>query len=356
MAPGVSREVDFSAFARSVKADVDARLDAFAKERIARAERAGEDVAFVAKALFDVATRGGKRVRPVMIAAGAIACGGEKNEGFPLSGGEAALDAGVALEVLHAYLLVHDDWMDDDEVRRGGPSAHVVLRDRFASRQTGDACAILAGDFGQAFAFEAIAALPVPADRALAAVAEVSRMLADVVSGQILDVRGSATDVEAMHRLKTSTYTTMTPVVLGAILAGASREVCEALRGAMDPLGVAFQLRDDWLGTFGDPEKTGKSARSDLRRGKKTALVVELERDRAAQQLLPRVLGVEDAPDEEVDALIAIATKGGAKARLEARITTLLDESRTKLDRIALTSEGKALLFGAIETIGARHA
>ncbi|HEY2368012.1 MAG TPA: polyprenyl synthetase family protein [Polyangiaceae bacterium] len=331
-----------------MKADVDARLDAFAKERIARAERAGEDVGLVAKALFDVAIRGGKRVRPVMVAAGAIACGGENNE--------VTLGAGVALEVLHAYLLVHDDWMDEDDVRRGGPSAHAALRERFASRQIGDACAILAGDFGQAFAFEALTALPVPADRALAAVAEVSRMLADVISGQVLDVRGSAKDVEAMHRLKTSTYTTMTPVVLGAILAGADAETREALRGAMDPLGVAFQLRDDWLGTFGDPEKTGKSARSDLRRGKRTALVVELERDRAAQQLLPRVLGVEDAPDDEVDALIAIATKGGAKARLEARITALLDESRARLDRIALTSEGKALLFGAIETIGARHA
>ena len=346
MAPSVGSEVDFVAFAKGVKADVDARLGAFALDRIARAEAAGQDVGAVAKALFDVALRGGKRVRPVMVAAGAIACGGQRND--------AALDAGVALEVLHAYLLVHDDWMDDDEVRRGGPSAHAALRDQFGSRQIGDACAILAGDFGQAFAFEALAALPVPADRALAAVAEVSRMLSDVVSGQILDVRASATDVEAMHRLKTSTYTTMTPVVLGAILAGASREVREALRGAMDPLGVAFQLRDDWLGTFGDPEKTGKSARSDLRRGKRTALVAELERDRAAQQLLPRVLGVEDAPDEEVDALLAIATKGGAKARLEGRITTLMDESRTKLDRIALTSEGKALLFGAIATIGAR--
>ena len=348
MAPSVGSEVDFSAFARGVKADVDARLDAFARERIARAEAVGQDVAAVAKALFDVALRGGKRVRPVMVAAGAIACGGEKNE--------ATLAAGVALEVLHAYLLVHDDWMDDDEVRRGGPSAHAALRERFDSRQIGDACAILAGDFGQAFAFEALAALPVPAARALAAVSEVSKMLADVVSGQILDVRGSATDVEMMHRLKTSTYTTMTPAVLGAILAGADVETREALRAAMDPLGVAFQLRDDWLGTFGDPEKTGKSARTDLRRGKRTALVAELERDRAAQQLLPRVLGVEDAPDEEVDALLAIATKSGAKTRLESRITTLLDESRAKLDRIALTNEGKALLFGAIETMGARNA
>lgn len=350
MSSGAQLGIDFAAFARAVKADVDGRLVTFAADRVAKAERIGPDVGAVASALFDVALRGGKRVRPVMVAAGAIACGGERSE--------ITAAAGVALEVLHAYLLVHDDWMDDDEIRRGGPSAHVALRDRFHSRQTGDACAILAGDFGQAFAFEALSTLAVPAERALAAVQEVSRMLAEVVSGQILDVRGSAHGrdaVETMHRLKTSSYTTETPVVLGAILAGADAPVREALRAAMSPVGVAFQLRDDWLGTFGDPARTGKSARSDLRRGKQTALVAELEDDRAAQHLLPRVFGVEDAPDEEVDALVRRMVEGGAKARVEARIVSLLDEGRARLDRIALTTEGKALLFGAIDALGARQ-
>ncbi len=346
----VQGEVELEAFERAVKADVEERLAAFAAERVARTERIGQDVGAVASALFDIATRGGKRVRPVLVAAGAVACGGER------SGAAAA--AGVALEVLHAYLLVHDDWMDQDETRRGGPSAHVTLRERFGSRQIGDSCAILAGDFGQAYAFEALASLDVPKERALAAVLEVSRMLAEVVAGQVLDVRGGAkthAEVEAMHRLKTSSYTTKTPVVLGAILAGADTSVREALRDAMDPVGVAFQLRDDWLGTFGDPERTGKSARTDLRRGRQTALVAELAGDRAAQQLLPRVFGVEDAPDEEVDALVKRMIDGGAKARVESRIGALLDEGRAKLDRIALTTDGKALLFGMIDALGARE-
>ena len=118
---------------------------------------------------------------------------------------------------------------------------------------------------------------------------------------------------------------------------------------------AGWELRDDWLGTFGDPEKTGKSARSDLRRGKRTALVAELEKERAAAQLLPRVLDVEDAPDEEVDALVSMMVKTGAKARVEKRIATLLDEGRAKLERMTLTDEGKALLFGAIEALGARE-
>jgi len=349
--PPVPSSSAFVALARDVKAEVDRRLEAFAADRVRWAEGIAPDVGAVAKALFDVATRGGKRVRPAMIAAAAIACGGEA-EG-------AVLDAGVALEVLHAYLLVHDDWMDGDEVRRGGPSAHAALRLHFGSRAGGDACAILAGDFGQAFAFEALASIDAPADRVRAATVEVSRMLAEVVAGQVLDVRAAPRareEVEAMHRLKTSSYTTRTPLVLGAILAGASEATREALRAAGDPLGVAFQLADDVLGTFGDPARTGKSARSDLRSGKRTALVAELEDDRAAQQLLPRVFGVEDAPDEEVDALVRRMVEAGAKSRVEARIAALLDESRARLARVETSDEGRALLLGAVAALGAREA
>ncbi|HEY1956623.1 MAG TPA: polyprenyl synthetase family protein [Polyangiaceae bacterium] len=342
----------FGELAREVKAAVESKLEAVASEKNAWALGIGPDVAAVTSALFDVATRGGKRVRPALLAAASVACGGSKTD-------DAIVEAGVALEILHAYLLAHDDWMDDDEVRRGGPSTHAALRARFDSRQMGDACAILAGDFGQAFAFEALATLPAPADRKLAAMDEVSRMLGDVVAGQVLDVVGAARSrdaVETMHRLKTSSYTTCSPLVLGAILAGAPVETREALRGAGDPLGVAFQLSDDWLGTFGDPEKTGKSVRSDLRRGKRTALVAELEEDRASRQLMPRVLGVEDAPDEEVDALVRRMVESGAKARVEARIATLLEETRERLAKIDLRGEGRDLLLGAVDMLGARQA
>ncbi len=351
MTPAPAPTAAFAAFARDVKAGVEAELEASAAARRTWAAAIGPDAAAVVSALFDVATRGGKRIRPALLAAANLACGGAKKD-------PAAMRAGVALEILHAYLLVHDDWMDDDEVRRGGPSAHASLRGRYGSRQLGDACAILSGDFGQAFAFEALATLAVPAERALAAVREVSRMLADVVAGQVLDVTGASHTreaVEAMHRLKTSSYTTRTPLVLGAILAGAPPETCEALRAAGEPLGVAFQLSDDLLGTFGDPAKTGKSARGDLRRGKRTALVAELEDDRAARQLLPRVLGVEDAPDEEVDALVARMVEGGAKARVEARVVALLDDSRARIAALRLRDEGTALLLGAVEMLGARR-
>jgi len=342
---------DFALFARTVKLAVDAHIDAIAMERVTRATRVSPDAGAVVTALFDLATRGGKRVRPVLLGAAHLACGGAKAD-------PVAIAAGAAIEILHAYLLVHDDWMDDDDVRRGGPSVHTALRARFASRADGDACAILAGDFGQAVAFEVLASLEAPPERVLRVMTAVSHMLADVVMGQIVDVRRVAAtreEVETMHRLKTSSYTTSGPLAIGATLAGADEQMTAALRDAGDALGIAFQLKDDLLGTFGDSARTGKSARSDLRRGKRTALVAELADDREAQRLLPRVLGVEDAPDEEVDALVDRMVRGGAKARVEARLAALTAEARTRIERLSLGAEGKSLLMGAIEALSARR-
>jgi geranylgeranyl diphosphate synthase type I len=341
----------FHAYARGIKADVDARLASFLEQRVTWAATLGADVGVILDAYRALAVRGGKRLRAVLLAASYEACGGE-------GGGRAVTDAGVSLELLQAYLLVHDDWMDGDDTRRGGPSAHALLRERFGSNSEGDTGAILAGDYGAAIALEILAAMPVAAPRLLAAIRELARVQGDVVIGQIIDVRGAAqtrAQVEAMHRLKTASYTVRAPFLIGAALAGASSELTEGLSGAADPLGIAFQLRDDLLGSFGDPTLTGKSARGDLREGKRTAIIVELEGDREADRLLPRVLGVADAPQEEVDALLKRMVDSGAKARVEARLAALLDEARSRLARLPLSAEGKAVLLGAVSALGSRE-
>jgi len=340
----------YKAYARTIKTDVDARLATFLEDRVTWAATFGTDVGHVVDAFRSLAVRGGKRLRPVLLAASYEACGGEGD-------GRAVTDAGVSLELLQAYLLVHDDWMDGDDTRRGGPSAHALLRERFGSNSEGDSAAILAGDYGAALALEVLAAMPFAAPRLLAAVRELARAQGDVVVGQIVDIRGAAktrAEVEAMHRLKTASYTVRAPFVMGAALAGASAEVTRDLAAAADPLGIAFQLRDDLLGSFGEPARTGKSARGDLREGKRTALIAELEGDREADRLLPRVLGVADAPQEEVDALLKRMVDSGAKARVEARLTALLDESHARLARLPLSSVGKSVLLGAVSALGSR--
>ena len=335
----------FVALARTTKTQVDAALEKLAVREIEKADALAPDAGAVMRALFDLATRGGKRLRPTLVSAANAACGGE---------GGAVLECGVALEVIQAYLLIHDDWMDNDDVRRGGPSVHASLRKTLGDRHAGDACAILAGDYAQGLALDLMTQARVAPARMVAAVRELASMLTDVVTGQILDVR-MAGAVETIHRLKTSSYTTRAPLALGAILAGADANVVLGLRAAGEPMGVAFQLQDDLLGTFGDPKKTGKSARSDLKQGKRTAIIAALEGDAQAAKLLPRVLGVADAKDADVDALVERMVASGAKARVEARRAELVAQASAEIDRLAIDSEGKRLLHEAAAALAKRE-
>jgi geranylgeranyl diphosphate synthase type I len=339
----------YARFARQVRQAVEAHLAANLERKCAEADRHGAEPRAMVDAYRALAVRGGKRVRAVLVCAAHEAFGGDYR---------AALPAAVGVELLQTYLLIHDDWMDGDEVRRGGPSVHAMLRERYGSTRLGDATAILAGDYGAALALEALAETALPAARVLAAVKELARIQGDVVVGQLLDVLGTArgaAEVEVMHALKTGSYTIAGPLRLGAILAGASQSALEALDRVAHPLGVAFQLQDDLLGTFGDPARTGKPRGGDLREGKRTALVAEIEDDRSARPLLDRVLGVADAPDEEVAALIGKLVSSGARARVEARATALLAEARAALEALPVPEEGRALLRGAVEALAGRE-
>ena len=194
---------------------------------------------------------------------------------------------GVALELFQTYLLVHDDLMDGDDVRRGGPSLPALMRSSFPGEQA-EAMSVLAGDLAAAWAQRAAFETDLEPARVVLAARELARVHEHVVEGQILDVGGAprdAREVEAMHALKTASYTVRGPVVIGARLAGARDAQIAALVGFADPLGVAFQLRDDVLGTFGEPGATGKPAGNDLREGKRTALVVDALRDAQAPRL-----------------------------------------------------------------------
>jgi geranylgeranyl diphosphate synthase type I len=248
--------------------------------------------------------------------------------------------------------------MDDDDLRRGGPSVHAMLREKFGSMRQGDAGGVLAGDYAAALAHEALLEVDVAPERLLVASRELARTERDVTWGQLLDLRAAAQSpaaVESVHALKTASYTVRGPLVIGAALAGAPTERRELLARFAAPLGVAFQLRDDLLGTFGDPAATGKSRGGDLRQGKRTSLVAEAEADADARRLLPRVLGVEDASDEEVDALLARIVASGARARVEARLEALARQASAALVEIDMAPSARDVLRGAVTALTQRE-
>lgn len=277
--------------------------------------------------------------------------------------GEASLlTAAASLELLHACALVHDDVMDSSDTRRGRPAAHVRFATEHAARQWpadadsfGRSGAILLGDLLLSWAEEMFTAAigELPPVRAQAAEAQFDLMRTEVVAGQFLDVlaqtRGAFQAAEALRviEFKTSKYTIQRPLLLGAAAAGADARIGSALGNYGQALGEAFQLRDDLLGVFGDPELTGKPAGDDLREGKRT-LLVALAEERATpsqREQLHRLVGDPALDDHGVRTLRELLTDSGARQAVEQRIADRAARAEQALDGAPIRPEAGAALL-----------
>ena len=200
-----------------------------------------------------------------------------------------------------------------------------------------------------ALATEALSRVELPPTRAQRILTCFSQMQLDAVLGQQLDLIGRAQSVELMYTLKTASYTVRGPLHLGALLGGGSPRVLTALDRFSIPAGVAFQLRDDLLGVFGDPAITGKPCGSDLCRGKRTVLInLALRRARGRDhRLLKSVLGNPRAGQTRLLAAIEVLDRCGARRAVEQRIEELVGHARLALRAGRIRSEPRALLEGA---------
>jgi len=326
---------------------VDTRLEAVLDAEVARWTGFDTDLGPPFEALRSFVLGGGKRLRPAFCHWGFAGCGGDL-------GDPAWVDAGAALELLHCFALVHDDVMDGSSTRRGLPTVHVKFEDRHRAagwrgegRRFGEGAAILVGDL----AF-------VLADRLLAgasgdAWAVWDELRLEVNVGQYLDMLHTAKaqpTVASARRIctyKSAKYTIERPLHLGAALAGAVDQGTRfALTGYGLPLGEAFQLVDDLLGAFGDPDRTGKPVGDDLREGKPTRLLaLALERATGADlDLLRTRVGCCDLADDEVLAILAVLEATGARAEVEAAVTELADTALERAATLPLTGDARTAL------------
>lgn len=340
----------FVAVVETVREEVDQRLRGLLDAKVDAAAENGPEVVAMVSALRELCLRGGKRLRAALVVAGYRAVSATADL-------EPALDAGVAIELLHAYFLIHDDWMDGDDMRRGGPSVHAMLAERYRSPVIGAHSAILAGDFGVALATEALSRVDVPPARLPRVLAAFAQMQIDAVAGQQLDILSGAADVEKTYVLKTVSYTVAGPLRLGALLAGGSAELIGDLERFAHPAGVAFQLRDDLLSVFGDPRETGKPFANDIRNGKRTLLIeraLELGhgKDRA---LLEKAWGKTGAKQKDLERVVEMLDRCGAKRAVEERIAELSNRSRDVVASGRLSEPSQRLLVGAVDALVERQ-
>lgn len=336
---------EFGALLEAVRTPLEASLSALFDRKLAETAPHGPDVVALVEATQSLTMRGGKRLRAALVAAGARAAGAGTREDVGVA------RIGLALELLQTFLLVHDDWMDDDDLRRGGPTVHVMLTRRYGSSKLGASSAILVGDYAAALAQEAMVGASA---RVLALFARIQQ---DAVYGQQLDLLARTEDIERVHALKTGSYTVEGPVALGAEQASATPACRAAIHAFAGPLGIAFQLRDDLLGTFGTPEQTGKPAGNDLRAGKRTALVAEaLPRfSTDARASFDRAFGRADATEADLASAARALEASGAVDAVEARIQELLGTAREALASADLHPDGARLLHGAALALTGRR-
>jgi geranylgeranyl diphosphate synthase, type I len=316
---------------------------------------------------------GGKRLRPAFCYWGWRAAGGQDIQGI--------YAAAAALELLQASALVHDDVMDASDTRRGRPAVHRQFEARLAAAPHGagghaeaaaafgTGAAILIGDALLAWTDEMYHASGLPDEALRRGQPVLDAMRTEVAAGQYLDLvnQMSGNDsVESAMRVvtfKTAKYTIERPLELGAALAGAAPDdrpvgppIAEAANAARSvrrtcadygmPLGVAFQLRDDILGVFGDPTRTGKPVTGDISEGKRTVLMA-FARERATTgqlRVLDRHVGDRALTEAGAAEVRSVIVDTGALAECEMLISASVKEATSTLDDAPITGEARTAL------------
>ena len=334
----------------------------------------------------DVATSflsGGKRFRALFLYWGWQSASGVPHGFDPLPDDSVSADlpgivlAAAALEVFHAAALVHDDIMDRSDTRRGDLSAHkrfeaMHLDEGWTGEpaQFGQSSALLLGDLLLGWSdelFDAGTARLADRSAGRSGRAEFARMRTEVTAGQYLDIleenawtrHPEADALGRAHRVivyKSAKYSVEAPLVIGAALGGASLDQLTALRAFGLPLGIAYQLRDDLLGVFGDPTVTGKPAGDDLREGKRTVLIA-LARQKLSSQartLMDELLGDPELDAQQVDIMRNTLRECGAVEQVERIIDRNVAQAKEAITDAPLAASARAQLLELADTVTRR--
>ena len=291
--------------------------------------------------------RSAKRARAAFVYYGYL-LGSEKET-------EKIWDVCEGVELVHTALLMHDDFMDRDKVRRGSPTTQEIFAEGDA--HYGDSMAVNIGDAVLCLGFERVLASGFEDKKINVVMKQLLRGIANTAYGQAYDVSlpklGELTEekVMSLHRAKTAIYTYENPLLIGGVLAGLEDGVLDTLREYSVYGGVAFQIQDDILGVFGDEEKTGKSNNSDLLQGKVTLLIVKvLELGTMEQrESLLAVWGKSEAGTEEIERAKK-AIKESGSYEYSVKVARELNEKSIKiiqkLRKLNLNSEAIDYLEG----------
>jgi geranylgeranyl diphosphate synthase type I len=343
--------VDFDGI-RGLTQEINGSLAGFFAKESQYLREIGSELDPVADALEHFLLDSGKRLRPLFASIGCLGAGGDLTPEI--------IRAVSSLELVHVCALIHDDVMDASDTRRGAPAIHKQFESLHESKklhgsasQFGVASAILLGDLALIWAAKALHESGVAPELILRSLPIYDEMRVELMAGQYLDVYEQALASESAERslkvarYKSGKYSIERPLHFGATFApGFSPEVIDIYSHYGLPLGEAFQLRDDVIGVFGDPEKTGKPAGDDLREGKRTVLVATTlsKADGVQREKFLELFGRKELDLGHINTLREIITETGALAELESIIEVMTSKAHDALAHGGITPQAVDLL------------
>ena len=330
---------------KEFKERLDASLREVYAQPIAKATAIDPLYGELVQEMADFILRGGKRLRPYLAYA--------LYEGFQGSNLDAIIKVGTILEIFHNFLLIHDDIIDRDLVRYGGPNIEGTyfhrLHDQAAhsAEHGAQSAAILAGDIAHSLTTAITQTLPVSDAHKLRILRALTDALLVVGGGEFIDSLGSVLShtplsreqITAVYVNKTANYTFYLPFLMAAILTDQPAEIEQKLEAISVPIGLSFQLRDDYLGLFGDSAHTGKPITSDVREGKQTIFYALMQERCSKQDLveLEHLYGNASATERDVYRVREICTNCGAAALVEQQIQDYYTKAVALLADLPLT-------------------
>ena len=334
-----------------LREQIDSALTSFLDDSSRYINSIGPELTSVAQEMSSFLLNGGKRFRPLLSCIGSISVDGAEVS-------DATIKASASLELLHACALIHDDVMDGSDTRRGRASVHRHFESLHRSNSlSGDsagygvATAILLGDLALIWSDQILHRSGLSSEQLLRVLPIFDELRVELMAGQFLDVHEQSlatTDAERSLRVasyKSGKYSIERPLHFGAKISGGSDELLEALSRYGIPIGEAFQLRDDILGVFGDPQETGKPAGDDLREGKRTVLIALAHEgtNQSGREELNN-LGNPKLDANQVTRLREVITSSGAVAKVEEMISARAESAHQALASGLIALEAKPLL------------
>lgn len=281
---------------------------------------------------------GGKRLRPFMLTLSAGAVGGRATSVLP---------AAAAIELVHTFTLIHDDIMDNDDLRRGLPAVHV---------KWGTSGAILAGDTLYSKAFELISSMKSDPDRVVECIRILSKTCTDICEGQWLDVdfekRDDVTEDEYIRMVEKKTAVLYASAAkIGAILGGGSKKEAEALYEFGRCVGIGFQIHDDMIDLISPEEVIGKVRGSDLMEGKRTLIAIHALSHNASID----IFGRGEATRDEIDEALCTLERSGSIEYARRKALQFVEKGKASLESLRDTKAKRQLVELADYMITRQH-